>query len=185
MKVKSRDLLNELKHEVEMMLVKVDEIERLSLEQLESRPDEKSWNILECFEHMNLYGAYYIGEIDYRITESKNPSQEYFKCAGFGNYSAKSMLPKKAGKVNMAMKTFPKMDPKDIGVRQEVIITFKKDMNQMLNLIERAKSVGLRKTKCKLWLRWLKFNLGDTLRFMVYHNMRHMIQIEKLMIKSI
>ena len=49
MKVKSRDLLNELKHEVEMMLVKVDEIERLSLGQLESRPDEKSWNILECF----------------------------------------------------------------------------------------------------------------------------------------
>lgn len=180
MKVKSRELLNDLKHDVEMMLVQVDEIEKLPLELLQKRPNQKSWNILECFEHMNLYGEYYLGEIDLRITESKHPSQEYFKCVGFGNYSAKSMLPKKEGKVNMAMRTFPKMDPKDSGVGHEVIVTFKKDMNQMLDLIERAKSVGLRKTKCKLWLRWLKFNLGDTLRFMVYHNRRHMIQIEKL-----
>lgn len=91
------------------------------------------------------------------------------------------MLPKKEGKVNMAMKTFPKMDPKDTGVGQEVILAFKKDMNDMLDLLERAKTVNLRKTKCKLWLRWLKFNLGDTFRFMVYHNKRHMIQIDNLL----
>lgn len=86
MKVQSKKLLDELKHEVEMMLVRVDEIERLPLEVLEQRPNEKSWNVLECFEHMNLYGEYYIGELDYRVTNGVKPANEFFKCTGFGNY---------------------------------------------------------------------------------------------------
>lgn len=175
------ELLNELKNDVKAMLLHLDTIQNLSLEVLSTRVGEDSWNVLECFQHMNLYGSFYIEEIDHSVSNSKYPGSEYFKLFGLGNYSAKSMLPKKQGKVNMAMKTFPKMDPINTNLGKEVLIEFRSQMNQFLSLIERSKSVNLRKTKCRLTIKWLQFNLGDTLRFMINHNQRHMIQVDRIL----
>ncbi len=54
----------------------------------------KSWSILECLEHLNLYGDFYIPEIKNRIESSKTLPKENFKSRILGNYFAKSMLPK-------------------------------------------------------------------------------------------
>ena len=103
-----------------------------------------------------------------------------FKAGWFGNYSALNMLPKKKGKVNMPMKTFKNMNPHGQSVKLQVLDTFISQMKELMSLLEASKEVDLRKTKCTLTLRWMKFTLGDTLHFMINHNIRHMIQIKKI-----
>ena len=35
----------------------------LSLEKLNQKQDDSSWSVLECLEHLNLYGDFYLPEI--------------------------------------------------------------------------------------------------------------------------
>ena len=81
----------------------------------------------------------------------------------------------------MAMKTFPKMDPKGQNLETQKIDVFVEQMKQLMDLLEKSRGVSLRKNKCTLTIKWLKFSLGDTLRFMIYHNYRHMLQIKKIL----
>jgi hypothetical protein len=66
------------------------------------------WNVLECLEHLNLYGDFYLPEIRKRIVESSFPPGEYFKSGWLGDYFVKSMEP---GKTMKKMKTFKDKDP--------------------------------------------------------------------------
>lgn len=181
MKQRSDQLIDDLKVQCEEMRKDAVDLLQISDPLLHQRPHEKSWNVLECVEHMNLYGDYYLKEIEERIQQSEFPSEELFKSGWFGNYAAESMLPKKSGATNWPMKTFPKMDPFGFKGEKKVIERFVEQMEQLQKLIERSRHVSLRKTKCTLTIKWLKFNLGDTLRFMVYHNYRHMLQVKRIM----
>lgn len=179
MEVNSEEFLDELKMEAEKIILKVIKIKHLSFEQL-NFSDENSWNILECIEHMNLYHDYYIPEIRNAIQHSKFDRTFMFKKGWFGNYSAKVMLPKKEGEVNTPMSTFKDMNPKGKNLEITVIDKFLSQMEQLKQLIEEARKVNLRRTKVKLTIRILRFSLGDTLHFILNHNRRHLIQIQKL-----
>lgn len=163
------------------LIAQASQLLALSEKELIKRPDEKSWNVLECFEHMNQYHTFYLPEIAKKIAASKYPATAEFNSGWFGNYAAKSMLPKKEGKVNLAMKTFPDMDPIGQSLAPKVIDLFIAQLKELTKLIELSRKVDLRKTQCKLTIKWLKFTLGDTLHFMINHNRRHMIQIQRIL----
>ena len=115
-----------------------------------------------------------------------NPKQDYIFKSGFlGNYSANSMLPnatgKKAGQINK-MTTFKDKNPIHSGVDRRVLETFIDDQNEFIRLLEKSKNVDWNKTKVSLTLPLLKFNLGDTFRFVINHEIRHFLQIEKILI---
>ena len=90
------------------------------------------------------------------------------------------MLPKE-GKQLKTMNTFKHMNPTFVGTKNHGINQFIKQQEHMLLLLDKAKNVSLRKTKCKTTLKYIKFNLGDTLRFYVYHNLRHIIQAQNVL----
>lgn len=180
MKVISHTYIEKLKGSAQEIITDAQELKKLTLIQLQQRPHENSWSALECIEHMNLYHEYYLPEIEKQITSSNHPTTPEFKAGWFGNYSALNMLPKKKGKVNMPMKTFKNMNPHGQSVKLQVLDTFISQMKELMSLLEASKEVDLRKTKCTLTLRWMKFTLGDTLHFMINHNIRHMIQIKKI-----
>ena len=164
-----------------LLLEKAKSLKNLSLNQLEERPSEAAWNVLECLEHMNKYHDFYLTEIREKIQNSKHPAVPMFKSGWFGNYSAQNMLPKQEGKVNMAMKTFAAMNPKGEQLNVAVLDKFIAQTEEFIQLLTLSKKVDLGKTKCKLTIKWLKFTLGDTLLFMVNHNKRHFIQIERIL----
>lgn len=178
MKQASEQLINELIKECTDFIERAQQTALLPKEKLESRPSPKSWNTLECFGHMNLYGDFYLKELDRAINHSKHAAEETFKSGWLGNYSVLSMLPKEDGRVNKPMKTFKYMDPFETQSSPEEIENFITQMNSMIQLLEKSRSVSLNKTKCKLTIKWIKFNLGDTFRFMIYHNKRHLNQVE-------
>ena len=144
---------------------------------LNYKHDPKSWSVLECLEHLNRYGHFYIPEIDRSINGSQHINEEVFKSGLLGNYFAKSMLPQK--KLNR-MKAFSSMNPNGSELSSRVVVEFIDQQKELLSLLELAKSVSLNKNKTTISIsKWIKLKLGDTFRVVIYHNLRHIEQAER------
>lgn len=145
---------------------------------LNKKPNSESWSILECIEHLNRYGDFYIPEIQNRISESNSAFFTEFKSGVLGSYFVKSMMPKE--KLN-TMKTFKVMNPNGSQLNNSVIDKFLLQQNQLLDLLSKARKVNLTKTKTSISIsKWIKLRLGDTFGVVIYHNARHIEQAKRL-----
>lgn len=172
-------LLDELKSLTQTHLKYAETLLQQTDEKLNSRMSEGSWSVLECLEHLNRYGDFYIPEINQRISSSKTSPTPVFKPGILGNYFAKSMLPK--DKLNK-MKTLKSMDPINSQLDKRVVEEFVSQQGQFLDLLEKAASVDLNIVKTSVSIsKLIKIKLGDTFRFVIYHNERHMRQAESVL----
>jgi len=175
MKIKSKELLEDLEKITTQNIDWAKQLKNTDSDALKSRPDTESWNALECIEHLNRYGDFYIPEFNKRITQARHAAKEWFKSRFLGNYFAKTMS---VGKGSVKMKTFKSMDPinSDIG-DTAVIDKFLNHQNELLKLLHEARSIDLEKTKTSITISsFIKLKIGDTFRVVIYHNERHLIQ---------
>lgn len=175
----SKDLLQDLLDRTQEIKHKAEGFKTLPLETLDWKSSPDSWSILECLEHLNRYGDYYIPEIENRIATSQHRSAENFKSGWLGDYFAKTMLPRE--KLNK-MKTFTSMNPVGSKQNMDTLKTFLNQQQAILNLLDKSKEVDLNKTKTGISIsKWIKLRLGDTFRVVIYHNQRHMAQAERIL----
>ncbi|MCD1117441.1 DinB family protein [Chryseobacterium turcicum] len=179
MKIPTQQLLNDLKIITEQNVQLVESLLSETEEKLNFRPSEKSWSILECIEHLNLYGKFYIPEIDKRIQNSNTKATENFSSGFLGNYFANSMLPKE--KLN-TMKTFKSMNPIHSTLDRSVLNEFILQQKQTINLLNRAENIDLNTVKTSISISsFIKLKLGDTFRVVMYHNVRHIEQAKRIL----
>ncbi|RKE80749.1 DinB family protein [Chryseobacterium sp. AG363] len=179
MKISTSEFLNELRNRTEEHLQFAEMLSLKTEHDLNFRTSTESWSTLECLEHLNRYGDFYIPEISHTISSAGKPSQLYFKPGILGNYFAKSMLPKE--KLN-TMKTLKAMNPIHSNLDKSVVDTFIKQQKKMLELLEEAQFIDLEKTKTSISIsKLIKLKLGDTFRFVIYHNARHVEQIKRIL----
>lgn len=158
------------------IITDIKKIQSQDLADLTWKIDTKSWSILECIEHLNLYGNFYLKQIDIKIKNSSREKSAEFKSGFLGNYFSKLMLPKE--KLNK-MKTAKDKDPLNSNLNKNVIDTFLQQQNQFLELLQLSKDVDLNKVKIKTSISpFIKLKLGDTFQFLVNHNLRHLRQIK-------
>lgn len=182
MEFKKEDLLEELTKITQTNIDYIKNINTKSYKILNYKATQKTWSILECIEHLNRYGNFYIPEIKKSISNANTSSEVYFKSGLLGNYFAKSMLPKK--NLNK-MKTFRDKNPNGSNLDKKVIETFLIQQKEILKLLEQAKVINLTKTKTSISIsKWIKFRLGDTFRFFIYHNLRHIKQVENIVLEA-
>ncbi len=175
----SEELLQNLIETTRKNISKVLPLKENTLEVLNWKSSKDNWSILECFEHLNRYGDFYIPEITQQIKTSGHKYSERFKSGWLGNYFAKAMLPKEK---MTKMKTFTSMNPSGSNLNKEVIHKFIIQQHSLINILEIAKNVNLNKTKTKISIsKWIKLKLGDTFRIVIYHNQRHIFQAEKIL----
>jgi len=174
----NEDLINDLVKRVKTDLNNAEELLQLNADQLNNRPNPKAWNSLECLEHLNNYGNFYIPEITKRLDKAAiSKSDALFNSGMLGDYFAKSMLPKQ--NLNK-MSTFKSMNPIGSNLNKSTIERFIVQQKQMLNLLARSRTVNLNRTKTSISISSLiKLRLGDALRVVIYHNNRHIIQAQK------
>lgn len=177
------DLINNLKSDIQKAIVQAENFKKLSNSQLNHKENAEKWSILECLEHTNLYGDFYLKEIETRILSAK-PSKmaTVFKSSVLGNYFANSMQPKADGTIPNKMKTFKDKNPSNSNLPITIIDRFIKQQRQMLTLLEQGKQIDLQKTKTSTTLPLIKFRLGDTFRFVIYHINRHLLQASRVKI---
>ena len=174
---KSEELISELKEQVNKHITFVESMKELSEKELQSKINNKSWSAIECIEHLNLYAAFYNSEIKKNIVSSKTVSKAGFKPGYLGNKFALDMLPKEGMKT---MNTFKSKNPKySVLKANDVLVNFIAFQTALLVLLESAKRVDLTAVKTSITLPLLKFRLGDTFRFVINHNERHIQQAKK------
>lgn len=179
MKMKQEVLIEDLRERTKQVLNSAEQYNQLSLQALNYKVNPESWSVLECIEHLNLYGEFYIPEIEKQISKFKTQQSTYFKSGLLGNYFAKSMLPKE--KLNK-MKTFKDKNPIGSELDKSTLERFIGQQKEMLNLLNKARQVNLNKVKTGVSIaNWIKLKLGDTLRVVIYHNQRHIVQSNKIL----
>ncbi|MEQ8302989.1 MAG: DinB family protein [Cyclobacteriaceae bacterium] len=172
-------LLDDLIKRTESVKQEVLQFSDVPVEMLNQRKAPDSWSALECLEHLNRYGRFYVPEIETRINSAKVSENEEYKSGWLGNYFALSMLPGENGKLNK-MKTFKSMNPLLQVLNKDVIDEFVQQQDRLLNLLQSARRVDLAKVKTGISIsKWIKLQLGDTFRVVVYHNQRHVVQARK------
>lgn len=161
---------------------RVEKLKGHDLHTLTWRKNESSWNILECLEHLNLYGNHYLPEIEKQILKKQTDREENFKSGLLGNHFAKSMLPKEP--LNK-MKTFQDKNPLNARLDQQVIETFLHQQIQLLDLLKLATQASLNKVKIESSIsRLIRFKLGDAFQFYINHMLRHLDQIDRILLES-
>lgn len=174
MKIEQAVLLNQLQKITRYHLEVTRDLRGLPEQVLNFKPSEDSWSVLECIEHLVRYGNFYIPEIQKRIRNGSHQAVRIFKSGLPGNYFAEMMVPKPGMK---KMKTFKNMNPSGSSPDITVIDTFAGQLNELLRILEAASSIDLNRTKTSISIsRWVKLRLGDTLRVVIYHNDRHIVQ---------
>lgn len=174
MRINQDQLIDDLISRTEHIISQAEMYKSLPADHVNLKPNPEKWSVLECLEHLNLYGDFYLVEIEQRILSSNDPPKKLFKSGWFGNYAANSMLPKN-GKI-MKMKTFRDKDPSNSNLDQTTIDRFLKQQSRMIDLLHQARKINLTRVKTSITIPIIKFRLGDTFRFVIYHNQRHMIQ---------
>lgn len=173
----SSELITDLTGRTKQVLREAQDLKTRSLKELNSKDSPESWSALECIEHLNLYGNFYLPEIEMRIRESGYAPQKIFTSRLLGDYFAESMLPKEKMR---KMKTFRDKNPLGSRLDKEVLTEFIEQQHKLLELLKESQEVSLNKTRTSISIsKWLKLKLGDTLRVLVYHNQRHMKQARR------
>jgi len=178
MKFNTEELIADLIEQTRININKVEKFKKLSGKELNHKENIEKWSVLECIEHLNLYGEFFNPEIRRRIEASHSKPNSAFKSGVIGNYFVKTMLPK--NKLNK-MKTFKDKNPSGSSLNINVIDKFIIQQKEFLGLIKKSKNTNLTKTKTAISIsKLIKMRLGDTFRFIVAHNERHLIQAENV-----
>jgi len=171
-------LINSLIEQTKQNMNDVQSFKKLPEGNLNYKPGKDSWSVLECIEHLNRYGDFYIPEIRKRILNSTYKKSETFKSGLLGNYFAESMLPKDS--LNK-IKTFKSMNPNNSKLEKSVLDKFTHQQEQILELLNKSQSTNLTKIKTAISIsKWIKLRLGDTFRVLIYHNQRHLVQAKRV-----
>lgn len=157
----------------------------LTQEQLHWQPNEKSWSIAQCLEHLNAYYRYYIPVLKGKIANTRfNEPIELFTSSPMGRAVYRSVKLGKVYNVKRVLKSRKEYNPIiNSSLKSEhPIEEYLKFQEQFVEVLKASEKVDLRKTKCPLSLRpVVKLNLGDALTFMTYHNERHIYQAKRVL----
>jgi hypothetical protein len=178
MKTNQQQLLTELYQLTEQASAAAQTFKNLPVAQLNFKPTDAAWSILECIEHLNLYGKFYLPEIEQALQKSaKVDATNVYKSSFLGDFFVNSI---KAGN-QKKMKATQMMLPQKSDVSITTLDQFIKQTERLKIILTHARLSDLTKPKTPISLtKFLTLRLGDTLRFLVYHNERHILQAEKM-----
>lgn len=145
--------------------------------QLTWRPAPSEWNILQCFDHLNLAHDYYAPKIAGGLAQRRpiNPGSDVYAPSFWGRiYMFFSLNPK------YSFPTAPQMAPGADSLRRDVLHHYLAKQETLLKTLDAAAAVDLQSTTIPIE-KFVRFNLGDCLKVLVYHDRLHMGQAERVL----
>lgn len=178
MQTTNAQLIDELLQLIETTTASAKRFKELTPAQLNYKKSPDSWSILECIEHLNLYGDFYLPGIQKQVLKAEKVSADSTVKSGWlGNYFA-NLMQVKNGEVKK-MQSPKDKNPINSQLSVTTIDRFLKQQQLLTSLLTQSKTIDLTKTKTAISLsNLIKLRLGDTFRFLVYHIDRHIQQAE-------
>jgi hypothetical protein len=179
-------LIENLLDQTEIVLKKAIEWQLIPHSTFALRPSSESWSANECLQHLNSYGRFYLPAIESVLSRSeKRESSTQFSPGWLGNYFTKLMMPSKDGNVSKKMNSPKDHAPKTIIESRLVISEFIDQQEKLLALLNTAKKFDLNAVKVGISIApIIKLKLGDVFRFMIAHQVRHILQAERALAKT-
>ena len=179
-------LIENLLDQTEIVLKKAIEWQLIPHSTFALRPSSESWSANECLQHLNSYGRFYLPAIESVLSRSeKRESSTQFSSGWLGNYFTKLMMPGTDGKPSTKMNSPKDHAPKTIIESRLVISEFIDQQEKLLALLNTAKKFDLNAVKVGISIApIIKLKLGDVFRFMIAHQVRHILQAERALAKT-
>lgn len=147
------------------------------------QPEQGKWSVAQCIEHLNSYNRYYLPQIEKALLKGtyKNlPAETTYKPGWLGNYFTKLMRPGVNGELSGKMKAPKDHQPSVTLDAKKVILEFITAEEKLLAYLQRAGSLNIAKLKVPISIaKFIQLQLGDTFRFLIAHQQRHMLQAIK------
>ena len=180
MQINKEQLITELVSLTEQAIIAVKNFKTLDIRQLNLKNTPEQWSILECIEHLNLYGDFYLPVMQKQLLETiHKENSPVFKPGVIGNYFA-GLMKTENGKIKK-MKSPKDKNPVNSALSITTLDRFLKQQQLLQFLLKQAFTADLTKIKTTISLsKFIKLRLGDTLRFYVYHIERHLAQARKM-----
>jgi hypothetical protein len=180
----SSTLINQLQQQTEGFLQKaVSEWQNTPSAKLLQQPSANRWSAVQCLEHLNSYGRYYLPAIENAIRNARQKNyqaDEQFTPGWVGNYFTNLMRPGIDGK-KMTKMSAPKTHVPPVDLNSDCVVAeFIDQQERMITLLEAARKFSLQRAKVPVSIaKFVKLSLGDTFRFLIMHSYRHILQAEK------
>lgn len=143
-------------------------------------PEPGKWSIAQCLEHLNGYGRYYIPHLEAAISKGeqlKAIAPATFRSSWLGNYFTNLMKPKEDGTLKSKMQSPKDHRPAPALDAAAVLQESLHQQQQLMRLLQRAEKINLQTLKVPISIsRWIKLSAGDTFRFLIAHEQRHILQ---------
>lgn len=176
-KFKSEDLISQLQADVKQIIAAAEHLETADPVKLNYCPEEGKWSVAQVLEHLNAYNRYYLPAIERSMVQISKDTSAWFVPGFWGNYFTNMMMPKNVYEVKNKMKAMKSYMPaKGLNV-ESVFREFFQHQNKILQLLDVAKRRNMNSIKIPISItKLIRFKLGDTFRFLIAHEQRHMIQ---------
>ncbi|MGA0560577.1 DinB family protein [Larkinella sp. VNQ87] len=178
-------LLEQLAAETrELIQVVQGEFNSLTDRELNRQPSPDRWSVAQCLEHLNSYGTYYLPRLENAIQEGAQKGSRpaaRFRSGWLGNYFTNSMRPNDDGSIGMKSKAVKNHTPASDLDARAVLWVFLDQQNQIIALLEEAKRVDIQELRVPISIaRFVRLSVGDTFRFLLAHEQRHVLQARKV-----
>lgn len=177
-----QDLLNLLETELRALLeearAKFANLDPLALQR---RSDPESWNILECFAHLNRYAEDYIPGLERAIHKARarrwGPGYD-IRYSGRGRRAIRRADPQNEKLYKSAKHYNFWQQP----IGPEMIKTFIINSERLLRILQAARSIDINRATVPKAHAWVgKYSVANLLEFLVMHSRRHFRQAQRLL----
>ncbi|RYF86169.1 MAG: DinB family protein [Chitinophagaceae bacterium] len=181
-KFKTEDLLNDLTRDVQRIKEAAEFVSASDRPKLVYSPDAGKWSVVQALEHLNAYNRHYLPVIERELSSITHDTNAWFTSGYWGEKFTKMMRPTNVYEIKNKMKTQKRMSfPNSLNV-ETVLQEFIAGQDKFLQLLERARGKDLAKIHIPISLtKLIKLRLGDTFRFLIAHEQRHMIQARNVL----
>jgi hypothetical protein len=175
-------LITELLDRTELIKAGTQIFLRLTDDQLNFTPAPGQWSIIEVFGHLNLSNDIYIRIILPRVTLASDTASDGFRSSWLGEWTYEKIVPRPDGsvlKMKSAKSVAPVKPAEDI---KEVLYSFQRKCDALDDILRHSATKDLRRIRIPFhFVPFLHFGLGETLRFLIAHNERHLLQAQRLL----
>lgn len=154
-------------------------LQPLNESQINTNTPAYLWSIGQCLRHLLTYDDYYTPLLKAAIVKAKpNQGQQAYQPGFFGRWINAQIHPKT---IKKKLKAIPRHRPhshENIMVVQNYLA----HLETLLLMVRQSENLQLNRPKIKLSIQPLvRLPFGDILQFMVWHNARHLLQIQDIM----
>ncbi len=156
----------------------------LSAAQLNWKPNEKSWSIAQCLEHLIIANKMEFPAVENALKENyKNPFWSRIPflsdvCGKTAIYLFKPQNPRKF----KAPKSF---QPSKSEFSEKIVPDFVAHQQELVEFFERSRDLDLRKTKIVSPIsNFITYSLLDAFHVLTVHEQRHFGQAERVLVQS-